>query len=115
MDKVMLYSDAELKSIVGSGKYIGRKEDLEKSLFKYLSKYHSDQRWIVKTYPHDSEKKIFIHDFKGSTFYYENVNGLTVLIYNTDAHEYFYGRFNAEHVHAFCHIIGSWNKKGLRA
>lgn len=107
MEKVIQYTDAELKTLVGSGKYIGRKQDLEKTLFKYLSKYHSDQRWIVKTYPFDRNKLMFINDFKGSTFYYENVNGLTVLIYNTDAHEYFYGRYNAEPVHAFCHIIGS--------
>ena len=42
MDKVMKYTDMELKLNVGSGKYISRKEDLEKTLFKYLSKYHSD-------------------------------------------------------------------------
>ena len=97
----------ELKASVGSGKYQSRKEDYEKTLFKFLSKYHSDQRWIVKTYPYDDSKLIFTKDWIGSTFYFENISGYTILVYNKDAHEYFYGSFNKEEYHAFCHIIGT--------
>ena len=62
----------------------------------------------MKAYPFDASKKFFTRDWTGSNFFYENIAGETILVYNADAHEYFYGVYDSEKYHAFCHIIGSW-------
>lgn len=82
---------------------MSRDDLISKAMLMYLRKYHSDYRWMVKTYKH-TDGRWRIHNYRGAIFSWLNYanNGTSVLIYGAPMHEYFYGSFNNEYYHEFC-------------
>lgn len=45
-------------------------------------------------------------DFVNEMFFYPNVeDAFNILIYGNDAHQYFFGKYNNEEFHEFCHVF----------
>ena len=72
----------------------------------FLSKYHSDMRWQVKTYmPEKLDKYRFSKRlFKNEKMVFFDVNGMNVVVYGVNAHKSFYAMWDNEEYHEFDNV-----------
>ena len=103
MKRVYALSKEELDRETDSSEWDSHISLVSKLLKRYLDKYHSDMRWMIKYYVTNPDNWP-IRSFQNEKYSYLNYqfSNENYVIYGSTMHEFFYDKFAAYEYHEFC-------------